>query len=76
MQASRVLNSLLSTLIYIRNNMRLFELFEAKTVKKPVVPATTPRNYVAKNAQKTGAGAHTKKGYSRKEKHKDASQEE
>jgi len=56
--------------------MRLFELFEAKTVKKPVVPATTPRNYVAKNAQKTGAGAHTKKGYSRKEKHKDASQEE
>lgn len=47
--------------------MRLFELFEAKTKKK--VPATTPRNFVAKNAPKTGAGSHTDKKFTRKEKH-------
>ena len=50
--------------------MRLYELFEAKAAKKPVVPATTPRNLVAKNAPKTGAGSHSEKKYTRKEKHK------
>jgi hypothetical protein len=35
--------------------MRLFELFEAKPAK---VPATQPRNFVAKNAQTTGSGKH------------------
>ena len=52
------------------NDMRLYELFEAKPAKKPVVPTTTPRNFVAKNAPKTGAGSHSDKKYSRKEKHK------
>jgi hypothetical protein len=51
--------------------MRLFELFEAKTDKKKV-PATTPRNFVAKNAKTSGAGSHTDKKYNRKEKHKNA----
>ena len=49
----------------------LFELFEAKTDKKKV-PATTPRNFVAKNAPTTGAGAHKNKKkqmFTRKEKH-------
>ena len=49
--------------------MRLFELFEAKTTKKNV-KAPSPRNFVAKNAQTTGAGSNTDKKYSRKEKHK------
>lgn len=40
--------------------MRLFELFEAKTDKKKV-PATTPRNFVAKNAKTSGAGHHRDK---------------
>ena len=39
--------------------MRLFELFEAKPAPKKV-PATTPRNFVAKNAQTSGAGRHGK----------------
>lgn len=56
--------------------MRLFELFEAKTANKAVVPSTTPRNFVAKNAPKTGAGAHTTKKYSRKEKHKNTPKDE
>ena len=51
--------------------MRLCELFEAKPAKKPVVPATTPRNYVAKAVtRKSGSGSHSDKKYSRKEKHK------
>lgn len=50
--------------------MRLFELFEAKPAKKMTVKSPTPRNFVAKNAQTSGAGAHEKKGYTRKEKHK------
>lgn len=50
--------------------MRLFELFEAKTDKTAKVPSTAPRNFVAKHAKKSGAGAHTDKKYSRKEKHK------
>jgi hypothetical protein len=48
--------------------MRLFELFEAKTDKKKV-PATIPRNFVAKNAPTSGAGSHTEKKFTRKEKH-------
>jgi len=38
--------------------MRLFELFEAKTAKKIAVKSPPPRNFVAKNAQTSGAGAH------------------
>jgi hypothetical protein len=48
--------------------MRLFEIFESKTDKKKKMPP--PRNFVAKNAPTTGAGSHTDKKYSRKEKHK------
>jgi hypothetical protein len=55
--------------------MRLFELFEAKPAKK-VVKAPPPRNFVAKNAQKSGAGSHESKKYSRKEKHKNQEAEE
>ena len=51
-------------------NMRLIELFEAKTDKKKVVKSPPPRNFVAKNAQTTGAGAHKDTKFSRKEKHK------
>lgn len=49
--------------------MRLFELFEKKSEKKKVAPPP-PRNFVAKNAQTSGAGSHTDKKYSRKDKHK------
>lgn len=49
--------------------MTLFELFEAKADKKKVA-APAPRNFVAKNAPKSGAGAHTEKKFTRKEKHK------
>jgi len=49
--------------------MRLCELFEAKPAKK-VVKSPAPHNFVAKNAQTSGAGAHEPKKYSRKEKHK------
>jgi hypothetical protein len=49
--------------------MRLIELFEAKPAKK-TVKAPPPRNFVAKNAQTSGAGSHTDKKYSRKEKYK------
>lgn len=50
--------------------MRLFELFEAKT-DKVVVKAAKPRNFVAKAVtRKTGSGSHSKKKFSRKEKHK------
>ena len=48
--------------------MRLYELFENKTKKKKTVPATTPLNFVAKHAQTSGAGSHTGKKFSRKEK--------
>ena len=50
--------------------MRLIELFEAKADKKITVDAPKPRNFVAKNAKTSGAGAHTSKKFSRKEKHK------
>lgn len=49
--------------------MKLIEIFEAKKANKKVTPPT-PRNFVAKNAQRSGAGSHTDKKYSRKEKHK------
>ena len=49
--------------------MRLIELFETKPAKK-VVKSPPPRNFVAKHAQRSGAGSHTSKKYSRKEKHK------
>lgn len=43
---------------------------EASKDKKNIVPQTTPRNFVAKNAQTSGAGRHTKQNeYQRKEKH-------
>jgi len=48
--------------------MRIFEILEAKSNKKIEKPVT--RNYVAKNAPKSGAGAHEPKKYDRKEKHK------
>lgn len=50
--------------------MRLFEIFESKTVKKDKIDATKPRNFVAKNAKTSGAGSHVEKKYNRKEKHK------
>jgi len=40
--------------------MRLFELFEGKTVKK-TVKSPPPRNFVAKNAKTSGAGSHKTK---------------
>ena len=49
-------------------DMRLFELFEGKSKKKPDAPKQ--RNFVAKNAKTSGAGAHEPKKFSRKEKHK------
>jgi len=49
--------------------MRLIELFEVK-VEKKTLKTPTPRNFVAKHAQTSGAGSHTSKKYSRKEKHK------
>lgn len=48
--------------------MLLYELFENKNKKKDSAPA--PRNFVAKYAKTSGAGSHTDKKYSRKEKHK------
>lgn len=51
--------------------MRLIELFEAKgSANKKVVKAPPPRNFVAKHAKTSGAGSHSDKKYSRKEKHK------
>ncbi len=41
--------------------MRLLELFEAKPAKKIEVKSPPPRNFVAKNAQTSGAGAHNTK---------------
>lgn len=48
--------------------MRLFELYESKTKKKTDAPKA--RNFVAKNAKTSGAGAHEPKKFTRKEKHK------
>ncbi len=55
--------------------MRLSELFEARAQKKEL-PASTPRNFVAKNAKTSGAGSHSDKKYNRKEKHKAKSSDE
>lgn len=68
-QASEEHDSLPCSSFLCEDIMRLFELFEAKTAKK-VVKAPPPRNFVAKNAQRTGAGSHVGKKYDRKEKHK------
>jgi hypothetical protein len=51
--------------------MRLFELFETKTAKKIEIKTSPPRNFVAKHAKTSGAGAHEPKKYTRKEKHKE-----
>lgn len=51
--------------------MTLFELFEAKPSKKKV-EAPARRNFVAKYAKTSGAGSHTDKKFTRKEKHKDS----
>jgi hypothetical protein len=65
-----------SLYFYLELDMRLFELFEAKPAKKAVVKTPPPRNFVAKNAQKSGAGSHEIKSYTRKEKHKKPLDEE
>lgn len=49
--------------------MRLIEIFEGKEEKK-VVKSPPPRNFVAKNAKRSGAGSHTPTKFSRKEKYK------
>lgn len=46
--------------------MRLIEMFESKS--KKTVKSPPPRNFVAKNAKKSGAGPHKDK--KRKEKYK------
>jgi hypothetical protein len=38
--------------------MKISELFEAKPAKKTAAKAPPPRNFVAKNAQTSGAGQH------------------
>jgi hypothetical protein len=67
-QASAGDDSLPSPAFSLGVFMKLIELFEAKPAKKTVAPP--PRNFVAKHAQTSGAGSHTSKKYSRKEKHK------
>lgn len=57
-----------SPFLYVGVMMTLFELFESKPNKK--VEAPKPRNFVAKNAKTSGAGAHEPKKFTRKEKHK------
>ena len=52
----------------IFDNDVIDQINEMKKPKKVAPP--TPRNFVAKNAQKTGAGAHEPKKYTRKEKYK------
>ena len=71
MQASGANNSLLFAPLFLFGaNMLLCELFESKSKKKPTPPA--PRNFVAKHAKTSGAGSHTEKKFTRKEKHKNA----
>lgn len=41
-----------------------------KAKKPEVVPSSTPRNFVAKHAQKSGAGSHSTSKFTRKTKHK------
>lgn len=45
-------------------------LQEAKKSSTQTATKPTPRNFVAKHAQRSGAGAHSPKKYTRKEKHK------
>jgi hypothetical protein len=56
-------------------NMRLIELFEGNPAKK-IAKAPPPRNFVAKNAQTSGAGSHASKKFTRKEKHKNKEADE
>jgi hypothetical protein len=49
--------------------MRLIEILESVRQNKKKEPPVT-RNFVAKNAQTSGAGSHTEKKFKRKEKHK------
>jgi hypothetical protein len=51
--------------------MRLFELYKKKVSGAELDKVAKPRNFVAKNSPTTGAGSHTSKKYSRKEKYKD-----
>ena len=60
-QASWGGNSLLSPHFSIGEVMRLFELFESKKAEKVTVKTPPPRNFVAKNAKTSGAGAHKTK---------------
>jgi hypothetical protein len=62
MQASGEKRFATASLLFNRNIMRLFELFEkAKPAKKITAKIPAPRNFVAKNAQTSGAGAHDTK---------------
>lgn len=56
--------------------MRLFDFFESKSIVNTVVKSPPPRNFVAKNSPTSGAGSHTDKKYSRKEKHKSPTRKE
>ncbi len=62
--------------IFIRIIMRLIEIFEAKQKLKTIEPPK-PQNFVAKHAQKSGAGKHqdskSKPPSGRKDKHKNKS---
>ena len=56
--------------------MKLSELFETKSAKK-VVKSPPPRNFVAKAVtRKTGSGPHSENKFTRKEKHKNPTQDE
>jgi len=65
-----------SPLLYLEQYMTLFELFENKNNSKKKVPATSPRNFVAKNAKTSGAGAHSPAKFTRKSKHKNKESDE
>lgn len=56
--------------------MKISDIFESKTKRKDKIPMSVPRNYVAKNSKTSGAGSHTSKEYSRKEKHKNKPKDE
>ena len=56
--------------------MRLCDLFEKNSQKKDIDKLSKPRNFVAKHAKTSGAGAHQDKKYSRKEKHKTSNKDE
>jgi hypothetical protein len=46
-------------------------LLHMKTLQYPlIIPASRPRNLVARHAQKSGSGSHESKKFSRKTKHR------